>query len=236
MNRPLGQTWRSIRPVPVASLALVAFAIIVSLLPGIAPWLQFDRLAVAHGAVWRLFTSHFVHWSHEHLFWDALALGALGWMCEREGAVRFLATVAVAALAIPLALSFAQPEMLTYRGLSGIDSALFALLAAVITRQAIAEQNWPGLGMAILTSIGFAAKVGFELSTGGTVFVDSAAAGMTPVPLAHIVGGLVGLGFGLIPAPVARELMTRECEQGEPPDLFWWCRMHTSRRGIRQID
>jgi rhomboid family GlyGly-CTERM serine protease len=220
MHGSLGQTGRSIRLVPVASLVLVAFAVIVSLVPGMATWLQFDRLAVAHGEVWRLFTSHFVHWSKEHLFWDALALGALGWMCEREGFSRFLATVAAATLAIPLTLSFAQPQMTTYRGLSGIDSALFALLAANIARPAIAERNWRRLGMAIFISIGFAAKIGFEVSTGGTVFVNSAAAAMTPVPLAHIVGAFIGLLFGLMPAPLARALMTRECEQSEPPDLF----------------
>jgi len=201
-----------------------------------ATWLQYDRLAVAHGEVWRLVSAHFVHWSKEHLFWDALALGALGWMCEREGVLCFLATTAAAAVQIPLVVSIAEPQMSTYRGLSGIDSALFALLAALITRRAIGEKDWSRLGIVILISAGFAAKVGLEVSTGGTLFVDSAAAGMTPVPLAHVVGGLIGLGVGLMPAPLTREPMTRECEHSEPPDLFWWCRMHTSRRGIRQID
>src|SRR5262245_32305773 len=236
MHRSLIQTWRSLRPVPIATLVLVTVAIMVSLVPRAATCLQYDRLAVAHGAIWRLFTSHFVHWSMEHLFWDALALGALGWMCEREGVARLLATVAAAALTIPLALSFFQPQMTTYRGLSGIDSALFALLAALIARQVIREKDWSRLGMAMLVSIGFAAKIGFEVSTGGTLFVDSSAAGMTPVPLAHVIGGLIGLGVGLMPAPLTRELMTRECRHSEPPDSFWWCRMHTSRRGIRQID
>src|SRR5262249_42460087 len=129
--------------------------------------------------------------------------GALGWICEREGVSRFLATVAAAALMIPLILLCAQPQMTKYRGLSGIDSALFALLAAIIARQAITERDWSRLGVAILISLGFAAKIGFELSTGGTLFVNSAAAGMTPVPLAHVVGGLIGLSFGLIPAPLA---------------------------------
>src|SRR6266436_3840904 len=93
MHRPLSLTWNSANPCPTASLVLVAFAIVVSLIPGIAPWLQYDRVAVAHGEFWRLFTSHFVHWSQEHLFWDALALGALGWMCEREGVARFVVTI-----------------------------------------------------------------------------------------------------------------------------------------------
>src|SRR5262245_11548189 len=127
MRRSLTHARRCRGPLPIATLVLVVVAIIVSLVSGMATWLQYDRLAVAHGEVWRLVSAHFVHWSMEHLFWDALALGALGWMCEREGALRLLATAAAAAVLIPSVIAFAEPQMTTYRGLSGIDSALFAL-------------------------------------------------------------------------------------------------------------
>jgi rhomboid family GlyGly-CTERM serine protease len=187
---------------PGASLLLVAFAVAVSLLPGMAGWLEYDRVAIAHGALWRLVTSHFVHWSGEHLFWDGLALGVPGWMCERERVPRFLPTIAAAAVLIPVSLWIAEPQMTTYRGLSGIDSTLFALLAAHLAREAHAGQDWSRLGLVALVSAGFAAKIGFELCTGGTLFVDSAAAGMTSVPLAHVVGGLIGLVAGIIPAPL----------------------------------
>jgi rhomboid family GlyGly-CTERM serine protease len=197
MHHSHSLTTTATKRLSVATLVFVGFAIVVSMVPGMANWLQYDRLAVARGEVWRLLTSHFVHWSLEHLFWDVLALGALGWMCEREGVLRFVGTVAAAGLLIPLVLSIAQPQMTTYRGLSGIDSALFALLAAVVSRQAVMERDWSRLGLVSLISVGFAAKIGFEMSTGGTLFVDSAAARMTPVPLAHVVGGLIGLGFGL---------------------------------------
>jgi rhomboid family GlyGly-CTERM serine protease len=185
-------TWTA-RRIPGASLLLVAFAVAVSLLPGVAEWLQYDRLAVAQGAWWRLVSSHFVHWSGEHLFWDVLALGMLGWMCEREDTARFLACVAVSAAIIPLSLCIAEPQMTTYRGLSGIDSALFAMLAARIGREAITDRNWSRLGLIGIVSAGFAAKVVYELVTGGTLFVDSSAGGMTPMPLAHVVGSLVGV-------------------------------------------
>jgi rhomboid family GlyGly-CTERM serine protease len=190
------------RHLPGASLLLVAFAVMASLLPGVAGWLQYDRVAIAHGALWRLVTSHFVHWSGEHLFWDGLALGLLGWMCERERVPRLLSAIGAAAVLIPLSLWIAEPQMTTYRGLSGIDSTLFALLAAYLARQACAGKDWSRLGLVALVSAAFAAKIGFELCTGSTVFVDSAAAGMTPVPLAHVVGGLIGLLAGIIPAPL----------------------------------
>jgi len=46
--------------------------------------------------------------------------------------------------------------------------------------------------MVVAVAVGFVAKLVFELATGGTLFVDSPAAGMVPVPLAHVAGGLVG--------------------------------------------
>jgi hypothetical protein len=130
---------------------------------------------------------------------DALALGVLGWLCERQDVGRFLVCVVSSAVLIPLTLWIAEPQMTTYRGLSGIDSALFAMLAARIISEAIADKDWYRLTMPVFVAAGFVAKVGYELLTGVTLFVDSTAAGMTPVPLAHVVGGLVGLMFVLWP-------------------------------------
>jgi rhomboid family GlyGly-CTERM serine protease len=197
MNRSSWLTVNAVGHLPGASLLFVAFAIAMSLLPGVSAWLQYDRTAISNGALWRILTSHFVHWSAEHLFWDVLALGVLGWLCERQNPARFLACVVASALLIPLSVWFAEPQMSTYRGLSGIDSALFAMLATRIISEAIADKDWYRLTMAGFVTAGFAAKLGFELLTGGTLIVDSTAAGMTPVPLAHVVGGLVGLACGL---------------------------------------
>lgn len=193
MNPSSSLTWTAVRRIPLASLLLVASAVAVSLLPGAAEWLQYDRLAVSQGAWWRMMTSHFVHWSGEHLFWDVLALGLLGWMCEREGQGRFLGCVAASAAIIPLCLCIAEPQMTTYRGLSGIDSALFAMLAARVGQEAVTDRDWLKLSLIGTVSAGFAAKIAYELLSGGTLFVDSSAGVMTPVPLAHVVGGLVGV-------------------------------------------
>jgi rhomboid family GlyGly-CTERM serine protease len=182
---------------PVASLLLIVFAVAVYALPGSGEWLQYDRAALANLECWRLVTSHFSHWSGNHLFWDALAFAALGWFCERSGPASFVRCVGLSALLIPLTLWFALPQMATYRGLSGIDSALFALLATRVACQAASDRDWLKLSVAALVSGGFAAKVGFELCTGTTLFVESAAAGLIPVPLAHVIGGLVGIGCGL---------------------------------------
>jgi len=183
---------------PFACLLLVVFAVAVSVGPGFAGSLQYDRDAIARCEVWRLVTSHFTHWSGDHLFWDALAFAALGWLCERNGVGSFLRCVGLSAFLIPLTLWVALPQMATYRGLSGIDSALFALLATRVIREAASDKNRLKLVVAGIVAAGFAAKVGFELCTGTTLFVDSAASGLIPVPLAHVVGGIGGITCGLV--------------------------------------
>jgi rhomboid family GlyGly-CTERM serine protease len=190
------------RRLPVASLLLVPLAAVLYTVPGIADWLQFDRQAILSGELWRVLTGHLVHWSADQLFWDGLACGFLGSLCEREDRGKFLRCVLVSALAIPLVLWFAAPQMATYRGLSGVDSTLFALAAIRIGREALFEKHWIKFGLTAIVAAGFALKIGYELVTGATLFVDSTAGGMTPVPLAHVVGALVGLVCGLSPRRV----------------------------------
>jgi rhomboid family GlyGly-CTERM serine protease len=196
MNRPLFLAELGKR-LPITMLMMVLFALVLSAVPGAAEWMQYDRAAIAGVEPWRLVTSHFVHWSGDHLFWDVLAFGVLGCLCERSSRRSFLKCVGISAFLIPLTLWFALPQMATYRGLSGLASALFTLLATRVICQAACEGDRSKLAVAALVSAGFAVKIGFEFCTGTTLFVESSAAGLVPVPLAHVVGGLVGIGSGL---------------------------------------
>jgi hypothetical protein len=49
-----------------------------------------------------------------------------------------------------------------------------------------------------LLLVGLIAKITYESITGMTLFVSNNHAGMVPVPLAHLVGGIVGTGIGLL--------------------------------------
>jgi rhomboid family GlyGly-CTERM serine protease len=188
---------RAARRLPVASLLLVMLAMALFALPGASACLQYDRTAIASGEVWRTVTGHLVHWSGDQLVWDGLALGFLGWLCERDGVAAFLRCVVLSAVLISLTLWFAAPWITTYRGLSGIDSALFALVAVRLGREAWLDRQWLKLMLVGLVAGGFVLKLVYEFASGATLFVDSSTGGMTPVPLAHVVGGLVGLVCGL---------------------------------------
>jgi rhomboid family GlyGly-CTERM serine protease len=165
---------------PYASLVLAVSAILSAHLPAAAAWLQYNRTAIAAGEVWRFLTAHWTHASGDHLFWDVLMFAVLGVPCERESRLRYTVCIAVTAVLIPLALWCTWPAMSTYRGLSGIDSALFALLVASNVKRVQAARQWGWVGALGLMCLAFASKVTYELMTGGTLFVDSHAAQMTP--------------------------------------------------------
>jgi rhomboid family GlyGly-CTERM serine protease len=158
--------------------------------------LQYDRPLIAAGELWRLLSGHWTHVSGDHLFWDVLLFIVLGGLCEQENRQEFLVCVVGAALLIPLALWVALPALQTYRGLSGIDSALFALLAVTRLRQAWQEQHHGWLGVLAIVWLAFVGKVSYETVTGGTLFVNSQVVHLLPVPLAHGVGAAVGAVLG----------------------------------------
>jgi len=184
----------------VAVLVAVVLALPALLLmgsPEATGLLEYDRQAIATGEIWRLVTSHWTHWSADHLALDLAAFALLALLCWRFDPWRLATTLGLAAPLIPLVLWIAHPEMARYRGLSGIDSALFALLAVLLLRKVIHERRVV-LGWVVgLAVVAFAAKIGIEAATGAAVFVSSE--GFVPMPLAHAVGAACGTAVAAPP-------------------------------------
>jgi rhomboid family GlyGly-CTERM serine protease len=167
---------------PILSFALAALAAAIHTLPGASEALQFDRTAIANGEHWRWLTAHFAHFGANHLTWDVAALLALGWLCEGVSRLRTALALAFAAGTITPAVWLWQPEFATYRGLSGLDCALFGLFAATLGRRSERAAKLAG----ILALVACGAKCVAELASGATVF--AAGTGYAPVPLAHTLG------------------------------------------------
>ncbi len=180
------------RRIPYVSLLLVAVAVGLQLCPSLLERLQYDRAAIAAGEVWRILSCHLTHCSFDHLVWDAGVLLVLGCLCELDDRRRWLRCVIATAVGIPAALWVLMPGLETYRGLSGIDSALFVMLAVSILKHRLASGRRLWAGATTVLLCGFMAKTAYEYLTAQTLFVDSAASNMVPIPLAHIVGGVVG--------------------------------------------
>ena len=178
------------------TLLLAALVAAVFVCPALTPFCEFDRAAVAGGELWRLVTCHLTHFSWDHLLWDTVVLVFLGLVCERRGRARYVSCLTASALAIAIAVYLAAPQVGVYRGLSGVDTALFAMLAASLIREKWAEEDWMWVGLLGILSAGLVGKVLFEMVTGGTLFVAAEAAHFRPVPLAHLVGMVVGCVMG----------------------------------------
>lgn len=165
---------------------------------GATPWLEYDRQRIAGGEAWRIVTCHWTHWTADHLLWDLGVFVLLAALCWRLGRVRTAAALAASALLIPLALWRLEPGFDRYRGLSGLDSALFVLLAVALIRRERSTGRGGAVALLAGLLVAFAAKLAFEAVTGGTLFVDGSGA-FVPVPLAHLAGGVCGAVAAALP-------------------------------------
>lgn len=186
------------RRLPGASLLLLLPALLFALDPKL---FELRGPSTSGIEVWRLVTGHWTHWSASHLAWNLASFLVLAVACELDracGRRRLLATIACAALDIPAALWLALPGMSRYRGLSGIASALFTLLAVSLLRDGMANGHRTRTLVGAGALIAFGSKIIFELATGNLLFVQPTAGELpfVPIPLAHAVGGLCGLVIG----------------------------------------
>lgn len=188
----------AVRRAPRASLLLSLAAGLIHLFYGLRILLLYDRAALAHHELWRLLTCHWVHLSWDHLFWSAVTFLGLGSVCELMDKQKYYATVGVSALLIPIAVWWSRPDLMIFGGLSGLDCALYALLMVSLIKREIRSRSPIWVTFFSLLLVGLAAKITYETVTGLTIFVSNHHSGMVPVPLAHLVGGVVGTGIGLL--------------------------------------
>ncbi|MCK5804289.1 MAG: rhombosortase [Lentisphaeria bacterium] len=183
---------------PVISAVVIVVAVVAQSFPALSAALQLERSAVAGGQWWRVITGHLTHWSWEHLCWDLAGFAILGCLCERRWRGRFVVCLLVSAGCVSAAFHFWHPELSAYRGLSGVDSALFGLALAAFWRDARHRRDsamtWLFGGVALL----FCAKITYEIMACDFVFVADAGGRMMPVPVAHVVGFLSGVACALV--------------------------------------
>jgi rhomboid family GlyGly-CTERM serine protease len=188
------------RRAPCLTLALAGFACLVHASPALTAALEFNRAALNEGGqLWRLVTAHFTHFGVNHLAWDVAALLILGSMAERDDRRRVASTLTTAAIAIGVGVWAWQPQFGSYRGLSGLDSALFGLVCGKLIADGRRARHGFSIALGALALTGFALKCGAELAGGATIFAAGATDDYAPVPLAHLIGLAVGLAGSLNP-------------------------------------
>ncbi len=146
--------------------------------------LVFDRHAIMNGEAWRLFSAHWVHGDKQHLIWNLLALGILGWMLETSlGPIKLYATLLAGVFLVSVCVWWFIPHLDYYCGLSGVlNTLLFVILI----------NGWRRTRNLIfpLVSIGATAKIGVELMQASAIFTNTS---WPAVPEAHLVGALAAI-------------------------------------------
>jgi rhomboid family GlyGly-CTERM serine protease len=178
------------------TLTVIAAAIHF-VIPDLA-WLQYDRTLVLDGQWWRILSGHFVHWSSDHLLWDLMMFAALGCWIESTSRWRLVVLILSATTAISACLLLGDPSCETYRGLSGLDSALFTCVIAHSLHEALARRDCGMTALMTLALLGFLGKSAFEVATGHCLFVDDTTSGFTPLPKVHMIGACIGLSVVIV--------------------------------------
>jgi rhomboid family GlyGly-CTERM serine protease len=176
-----------------ASLLAGCIACLVFFVPVASSQLQYDRDRIGAGEIWRLLTSHWTHWSAEHLFWDGAVFMVFFLWSLRINARYTWIILGSASLVIPCGIYWLLPEMRYYRGLSGLDAALFAFVVMHLIRIMKRNEDRTGRILSLILLAGLGLKITFEAITGEAVFVGNMATDVIVVPLAHIIG--VGIGL-----------------------------------------
>ena len=180
---------KSVRRAPYVSILLTLAAVLIHLSYSLRLQLLYDRSALVHQELWRLLTC---------LFWSAMTFLGMGSICEMMDRKKLLVAVGLSALLIPITIWWGMSGLKIYGGLSGLDCALYALLMVLLIKREIRSGNRVWLAFFSIMLAGLIAKITYETLTGMTIFVSNNHAGMVPVPLAHLVGGIIGTVVGLI--------------------------------------
>ena len=95
-----------------------------------------------------------------------------------------------------------MPNLEVYGGLSGLDCSLYALLIILVIEREWPSQNWIWIIFYTIMLVLLPVKIIYEMASGLTVFVNNIHTDMLPVPLSHLMGGVVGFAVGLVRARI----------------------------------
>ena len=143
-------------------MLLAAFAaLLVQLVPGWRATLLYERSALGHGEIWRMWSGHFVHFGWPHFVIDTGLLVILGWLME----ARYPWFTRLGLLLMPAFISASlyllEPDVTRYGGLSAVNLGLLLYMAVQGWRRNWSDWFWP----AVLTV--YVGELAFEYYRGG---------------------------------------------------------------------
>ena len=180
------ESWKHSRyTMVIAVLTTVIFAF-----PALTVSLQLDFDSLVGGQCWRILSGHLTHYDGQHLFWDLLMFVVLGAICEHQMRKSFGVFLVIMGTTVSLTVMFACSNISEYRGLSGIDTGLFAWLTLTQLRTCIAGRDRYFAAFWATSVFLLIGKLVFEVITGDVLFVQ--ADGFKPILESHLAGAATG--------------------------------------------
>lgn len=151
--------------------------------------LEYNRLAIEAGQLWRLLTGHFLHSNLYHLLMNLCGLFVIMLLhAPLKQRLAFAWQVLILSLATSLCLWFFAKDLTLYVGLSGLLHAILCFGAVLDIRQ--------GFRSGILILLGVAVKLAFEQFVGPDAELAAKLAAEVAID-AHLYGAVCGTLLGL---------------------------------------
>lgn len=178
------------------TLLVSCFVLMLHLTPSVTALFELDSRDPKQIFSYRIITCHALHWSWNHLFWDLLMFTILGAICESTDRFKYLVYLALSSILIPHIVLACHPDLVTYRGLSGIDSGLFSMLA--VDRILESKRTGDRVSMMVFSCcfLCLTIKIACEVYSGGNLFVSDST--FVPVPISHMTGAVSGVIISLL--------------------------------------
>ena len=154
------------------------------------PDLGLTAAAWAAGRWHSLWTGHLMHYGFEHFIWDAVMFVVFAGLLWKEERWRLWLWLFLAAPLISLAVFWVHPALSEYRGLSALDTMLYARYFLGSWSVLAGWRRW---SFSLLPLLGLSMKITVEYISGTTLFVGDLGTGVVPLPAAHLAGAFLGL-------------------------------------------
>jgi len=150
--------------------------------------LEFNRIFFPN-EWWRLITAHYTHWNVEHLIYDTGMFILFGFLTLKINEKIFYIILFLVPLFASLIILIFKPYMMCYRGISGIDTALFTFTVLFFALKSLKNNEYKTFLFCFLAISALTLKTFYESLTGSAFFVSS---GFTLEPFTHLTGIVVG--------------------------------------------
>jgi hypothetical protein len=173
----------------------VFVSIILFYIPSLAYALQFNRKEMFSCKIYLFITCHFTHWNFKHMIIDTFIFLALSYLCiffsfkSIYSIAQYFIYLLIPSILISIAVLIFNPEINFYRGLSGIDWALYFILMV----QLYFAAHWLWKTGAIIMFFLFSLMIIYQIISKHSIFVPDMGEGVVTVPSAHIAGAISGI-------------------------------------------